>query len=348
MNWQDIIPGEIAIKFDKPRAVFHYFSLGEIMNGSLFTFSSRTKYTVDVHVVPHPSDHKKGEFGKFSSFYEVGDDWVLYKRKYGGLTCELLIQGLPGNKLTVYVNSFYLNLVKAKIDGLYPVGVHLTDILLYKILDDDNLVVHGASLFDPDNEKSFLLVAPPDTGKTYTTFKLLEKGYKFLGEDLSFYDGQEDALVCMPYTSTWGHRFKFKKIDVSKIPFVGLLSNSAKKGVEEIFGKESVKERAHLDRIYLLEKSDDDESIEQVTADKTLLRKVMAIQRNEFSYFKNPLLRAYEYYHPLGIDEIYTKEAKNFEKLFTKKDLFVVRAPHYERYEHLIVEHMSSSRSGGK
>lgn len=346
MNWQEIIPSQIAVKFTIPRTVFHYFSLGEIMNGSLFEFTQQTRYKIDIHVVPRPHEWITGDSGRFSSYYQVGDDWVLYERKYGGFTCELLIQGLPGNNLTVFVNSFYLNYVKAKIDSLYPVGVHLTDILLYKILSDDNLVIHGASLYETKNKKAFLLVAPPDTGKTYTTFKLLERGYQFLGEDLSFYDSKKDMLICMPYTSTWGHRFKFQKVDISKIPFIGLLSNSAKKGVEEIFGEESVKRSAHLDRIYLLEKTSGGESIEKVSADEKLMRKIMAIQRNEFSYFKNPLLRAFEYYHPLGIDDVYMREARNIKALFRTKELFLVRAPHYERYEQMIVKHMELDGPG--
>jgi hypothetical protein len=339
MSWQEIIPGKVAIKFNKPRDVFHYFSLGEIMNGSLFAFDQKTTYKIDVHVVAHPTEYAKGKYGRFSSFYRVGDDWVLYERKYGGFTCELYVEGLLGNSLKVYVNPFYINYVKAKIDSLYPVGVHLADILLYKMIANNDLVIHGASLYDPKAKQSFLLVAPPDTGKTYTTFQLLKKSYQFLGEDLSYYDGKNDSLICMPYTSTWGHRFKFQKVDISKVPFAGLFFNTAKKGVEEIFGKDSVKKSAHLDRIYLLEKTDGEEGISKVKADAELLRKVMAIQRNEFSYYKNPLLRAFEYYHPLGLDEAFETEAKNITKLFKAKDIFLVRAPRYERYEHLIATH---------
>lgn len=339
MSQQEIIPGKVGIQFDKPREVFHYFSLGEIMNGTLFK-SRLTAYNIDIHVVPHPHEFAVGQYGKFSTFYNIGDSWAFYQRKYGGFTCELLVQGLPGDSLDVYVNPFYLNYVKAKVDSLWPVGVHLTDILLYKIIKHGDLVIHGASLYSPKAEKAFLLVAPPDTGKTYTTFKLLEKGYKFLGEDLSFYDSQLDALSCMPYTSTWGHRFKFQRIDISKIPFAGLFFNTAKKGVEEIFGKDAIQESAKLDRIYLLENTDGDESITPVKADGDLLRKVMAIQRNEFTYFKNPLLRAFEYYHPLDIDAVYDAEASNIRKLFERKEIFLARAPHYEAYERLIMQHV--------
>ncbi len=340
MDWREIIPGKLAIKFNHPRKVFYYFSLGEIMNGSLFKFNKTTKYKVAINVVKHPRDHVPDTGGHFSSFYKVGDGWVLYERKYGGLSCELAVTGMDSNNLTIYVNSFYLNYIKIKVDNMYPVGIHVTDILLSKMIGDNDLVIHGASLYDTNKKVAFLLVAPPDTGKTYTTYKLLEQGYKFLGEDLSYYDGESDSLICMPYTSTWGHRFKLKALDVSKVPFVGMFSNSAKKGVEEIFGKESVVERERLDRIYILEKSNTEESISKAKVDDSLIRKVMAIQRNEFSYYKNPLLRAYEYYHSVDLDGVAAIEARNINKLFEDKEVYLVRAPHYERYKDLISKHI--------
>lgn len=342
MNWQEIIPSKVAIKFNKPTKIFHYFSLGEIVNGTVFPFSKTTKYKVEINVVNNPQDYAKGEYEQFSSFYKVGKDWILYQRKYGGFSCQLYIKDLDKDEFKVYVNSFYINFIKAKIDSLYPVGVHVTDILLYKIIRDKDLVIHGASLYDSKNKRSFLLVAPPDTGKTYTTYMLLKKGYKFLGEDLSYYDGKTDELQSMPYTSTWGHRFKLQAFDPSKIPFAGLMLNTAKKGVEDIFGKDSVRKSAHLDRIYILEKTTGEESITKAVVNEELMRKVMAIQRNEFTYFKNPLLRAYEYYHPMDIDKVYATEAENMYKLFHTKEVFVVRAQHHERYEILIAEHSNS------
>lgn len=338
MNWQEIIPGKVAIKFNQQQKLFHYFSLGEITGGSLFPHTKNTTWNIEINITPEPASHISGDFQQFSTFYKVGKDWILYERTYGGLRCQMLVENITSHNPSIYVNSFYLNRIRAKIDNLYPPGIHLTDILLYQIISSGDLVVHGASLHNPATKGSFLIVAPPDTGKTYTTYMLLQKGFKFLGEDLSYYDAKTNELRCMPYTSTWGHRFSVKKVDISKVPFVGLVANSSKKGVEDLFGRKAVQESSPLKRIYLIEKANTT-SIEKVSADRHMMRKIMAIQRNEFSYYKNPLLRAFEYYNDnLNVDNAFDMEASSMRKLFDKVDVFLVQAPRSEDFEGLILK----------
>jgi hypothetical protein len=338
MNWQEIIPGKVAIRFNKRQPLFHYFSLGEITGGTLFPFTEKTKWKIDIHIVENPGQHRHGPFQQFSTFYEVGSDWILYRRTYGGLHCEMLVEGILSHNVTVYVNPFYFKRLRVKLDNLYPVGIHLTDILLYDILTSGDLVVHGASLHNPETGAAFLVIAPPDTGKTYTTYKLLQKGFKFLGEDLSYYDAAAHALRCMPYTSTWGHRFNVKKIDVGKVPFVSLLTGGSKKGVEDLFGRDSIQTTSPLKRIYLIEKADRS-AITKIKASGELLRKTMAIQRNEFSYFKNPLLRAFEYCNSsMEIDKAFAAEQASMEKLFQSTELYLIQAPKSEDFEGLILQ----------
>lgn len=338
MNWQEIIPGKVAIKFNTPQSLFHYFSLGEITGGTLFPHTKATEWKIDINVVQNPAQYRKGPFQQFSTFYEVGPNWILYKRTYGKFHCEMLVDNILDRNIKVYVNPFYLKRLRVKLDNLYPVGIHLTDVLLYHIVTSGDLVIHGASLHNPNTDSAFLIVAPPDTGKTYTTYKLLQKGFKFLGEDLSYYDAQDHTLRCMPYTSTWGHRFNVKKFDVGKVPFVSLIAGSPKKGVEDLFGRESVQSVSKLKRIYLIEKSDRTEILKIKKSDE-LLHKIMAIQRNEFSYFKNPMLRAFEYCNSsMQIDKAFAAEQASMEQLFESTELYLVQAPKSEDFEGLILQ----------
>jgi hypothetical protein len=320
-----------------PRRVFYYFSLGEIVNGQVFEIKGNELFQTELNIVANPKQYLTEPYDQFSTFYSVNQDEVYYERNYGGIKCAMLVKGMRSNEIQVYANPSYMRLVKFKIDNMYPVGVHLTDLLLLRILQNDDLVVHGASLQNTKTGKGFLLVAPPDTGKTYTTFHLLKQGYKFLGEDLSYYRSSTDELLCMPYTSTWGHRFSFSKLDPSKIPFVGLFSESNKKGVEEIFGKDAIAEKAELDTIYLIQKGERDR-VTEISAGDDMHRRIMAIQRNEFSYFKNSLIRAYEYYNDINVDRIAEKESENFKKLLGKKKLVLVEGTSYESFKGLIDE----------
>jgi hypothetical protein len=333
-----IIPGMVSLGISQPTKILYYFSLGEIADGNVFKVQGNELYQIELSITDNPSKYLEGHSEQFSTYYKVNKDQVYYERVYGGLRCAMLVSGMQGNRLKVYVNRTYLNLVKFKMDSMYPVGVHLTDLMLLRIIGNGDLVVHAASLQNPHTDSSFLLLAPPDTGKTYTTYQLLKAGYKFLGEDLSYYRASTNELLCMPYTSTWGHRFSFSKVDPSKIPFLGLFINNQKKGVEDIFGRDSISERAKLDTIYLLQKSNRNK-ISQTEMSDELLRKVMAIQRNEFSYYKNPMIRAYEYYNDLGVDDVYDKERAGFVKLLSGSKLFLAEAEDYTQFAEMISQH---------
>jgi hypothetical protein len=343
MKWQELVPLKIAIKYPSDKKVFHYFSFGEIMNGRLFKYSNNVQYRVEVHTLSNPENLIRNPIGKFSNTYSIGTDWIYYERKYGNLRCKLFISGVEKDHIKIYSNQFYANYIKARIDNIWPIGIHTTDLLLLKILKAGDLVIHGASLSTPNQNTTFLIIAPPSTGKTYTAFKLLEKGYKFLGEDLSYYNSASDSIICMPYTSTWGHRYKLRRFDLSTIPFFGLFSNQNKKSVEEIFGENSVIQSARLDRIYLLEKTKSATGVQHIKVTKDIIRKVIAVQRSEFSYYKNPLLRAYEYYHPIGIDDAFNLEAKNLVALLKSKEVYIIKASDYKEYVSLLKRHVEKN-----
>jgi hypothetical protein len=332
------IPHKLRLTMNRELKTLRYFSPGEVVDRTIFPMKDE-RYSFAISIVDDPETHiPQGKLGQFSSFYRVGDGGIYYERRYAGATCKLLITEIESDQIKVWINPTYLNLVRLKIDNLYPLGVHLTDILLMKMLRDGDLLVHGASLAD-DSGSSFLMIAPPDTGKTYTTFMLLKRGYKFLGEDLSYYDGKHNRIYCMPYTSTWGHRYSFKKFSVERVPIIGFLSPEDKTTVEDLVGRDAIAESGELDNIYLLEKGEG--GVSRLSRGAEVLRKVMAIQRNEFSYIKNPLLRAYEYYHEIDVDKAADRERSLFERLLSDKKVYVVRAPSHEGFADLVHAHQS-------
>lgn len=328
-----IIPDEIRLSVNKNINELQYFSLGEIINKPLF--STNTNFNVNIIVNNNPLEFFNDQYENFSTYFKVGNQSIYYEKKYGGFNCKILIKNLKEDNITVYVNNAYLRWIRFKIDNLYPVGIHVTDLLLLKIISKGDLIVHGASLYNPNNDKSFLIVAPPDTGKTYSTYKLLKKKYKFLGEDLSYYSSKEGVLKCMPYTSTWRHHFNDKIFDYSKIPFLGLFFSPEKQIVTDIFGKDSIKDKSRLSKIYILEKSDKN-CIEKVDFNDQILKKALVIQRNEFSYFKNPLIRAFEYFNDIDVDKIMQKEKESLINLLSSHNLYIVKGKTYKDFEILI------------
>lgn len=338
-----VVFNKILFKSQAQMKLFHYFSLGEIVGKGIFS-SDNEKFVLNLSIVNNPADYLDDTHSNFSTFYKVGKNSIYYERNYGSLHCKLCVTDLQSDQFNIYVNRPYLNMVRFKLDGLYPAGVHATDILLHKIISAGDTVVHGASLHNTRTNNSFLLIAPPDTGKTYTTYMLLGKGYKFLGEDLSYYDAASDHLLCMPLTSTWGHRFDFSKLRLNKIPFIGLFVNEDKKIVTDIFGHDSIAKSSKLARIYLLEKSSNTNKLTRIDFNKDVLRRALIIQRNEFSYYKNPLLRAYEYFNDIQLDAVFQKEADNLRKIFENKQIYIVQAGSHEEFHRLIDKNESSEK----
>lgn len=339
-----IIPSKVVINCNKDIKELPYFSIGEIIDRKVFDLGEE-RYKIDLMVVKDPKDHFKEEFDYFFSHYKIGRNSIYYERKYFKLKCKLYVRNLLDNNFKVYVNSSYLNSVRVKIDNLYPVGNHIKDILLTKIISQGDLVIHASGLHNLRTNDSFLCVAPPDTGKTYTTITLLKQKdkYKFLGEDLSYYDNEKDQLNCVPFTSTFGQGFNFSILDLMvKVPIVGAFLTKKKKIITDLFGKDSVVKSSKLSRIYLLEKSNEN-SISKVALDE-IIEKVITIHRNEFSYFKNPLLRAFEYQNndKINIDDIYNKERKSFVELLSNKELYIVKAKSYDVFCKMIDQNESS------
>lgn len=333
-----IIPSKYFLGFGKKWKYLIYHSLGECIGGSPFPVTGSEEFCVNIKIVKEPREYIEGEVQDFSSFFKVGQSSLYFERKYGGIGCKLLLKNYASKNVEIFVNETYLRLIRFKIDNLYPVGVHVTDLMVSKFIDNGDLLVHGASLYNPENGEGYLIIAPPDTGKTYSTYKLIQKGYKYLGEDLSYYNHETNELFCVPLTSTWGHRFDFTKINLQKVPFLGLFVESNKKHAQEIFGRDSLVEKAPLKRIYILEKSSAN-SITQIPLDAKLFQQIISVQRNEFNYFKNPLLRVAEYFDYLNVEHLYNQEIQNLRFMLKNKDIYLVRASKHQNFHELIARH---------
>jgi glycosyltransferase involved in cell wall biosynthesis len=331
-----IVPGVLSVKHPAKMKYLGYFSIGELFNRVIFNQDSE-RIVFNINVEKNPEKFLNKEYKQFSTYFKITKNDIYYERKYLGLRCKMLIKNFTSNKITVYVNNTYINFVKLRMDALYPVGVHLMDLFLLHILKDGDLVIHGASLYNPHKDDSFLIIAPPDTGKTYSTAKLVENGFKFLGEDLSYYQAREDSLICVPLTSTWGHHFSKSKLNATSWPIIGWFLTYKKEIVTDLFGSNCIKDKAKLNRIYIIEKSDIN-CLRKVDYDKEFLRKILIIQRNEFSYFKNMLIRAFEYINKIEVDEVMKWENESFEKLLKEKDLYLVGGKNYSEFYKLIME----------
>jgi hypothetical protein len=115
-----------------------------------------------------------------------GKDEVYFERPVGmGINLKMQVKNLLSNP-KVTVNNAYYKFVRLRIGSVFPPGVHLADILVINLLERMYTPVHCAAI--SLQQDGTLLFAPPDTGKTLTTFLALKRGFSYLAEDIAFVD----------------------------------------------------------------------------------------------------------------------------------------------------------------
>ena len=145
---------------------------------------------------------------------ESGKDELFYQRNFfAGNKLRLLARGLTNGKTEVITNKYYLKYIKFRFNNLHSPGYHLTDIVCALLLRKNLCPVHcsGFSI----NGKTFLVIAPPDTGKTLTTMRaVFDANASFLSEDLGITDEPyhtkmieiADKIFTMEPDSSHAHR----------------------------------------------------------------------------------------------------------------------------------------------
>lgn len=320
-----LIPEKLSVNLDSKIKGIHYFHLGECLTDNIFEHE-REKFNIELNIVSNSSNvFKINNPIHLTKDYKITEKSLYFRKKHHFFDFRILIENIDSNDIELFVNKQYWKLVKFKIENLYPVGIHLTDLLLLKAIENNDLIIYGASLFNRKTDSAFLIMSLPAVGKTHTTFKLLHnKDYQYLGEDVSYYDSQNNELYCVPFSSSWSHhrnRFYFF---------------SEHNNVINIFGKDKVKEKTKLKRIYLPEYAKENK-ITKIPNDARLLNKILNLQRNAFSYYKNPLFRTVDYFRGnLDIENLYKKEALLFEQMLKDKDVYLVSSDNYDNFHQII------------
>jgi len=191
-------------------------------------------------------------------------------------------------------------MVKMKADNLYPPGVHLTDILTVKLLEKGFTPIHSAAFSLGTN--GFLVCGPPDIGKSLTVVLALKHGYKFLSEDITVTDGRR--VFTNPYTFTFlqihgfekaSIRLAFWKFIYRNFPPLSYWIKPPRILLHQRIREVNIERNAEIKSIFFLDKGK--ESLKKIGSEEALM-KFLSINRNEFSYHKNPLIFAYSYFNP--------------------------------------------------
>lgn len=127
---------------------------------------------------------------------------------------KLYIKNLVSKTVVYYYVNNYVNRINNYLHD-YPspfLQYFITNTLIpSKLLQKGYSFVHAACL--EYLNKGFLIVAPPNTGKTYTSISLTKKGFNYLSDDMTITDGKKAYSYPSNLTLTEKHINDFN-IDV--------------------------------------------------------------------------------------------------------------------------------------
>jgi hypothetical protein len=104
--------------------------------------------------------------------------------------------------------------------------------------------------------------------------------------------------------------------------------------ISKIVGNFKVCEKARIKKIFILDRGKN--LVVRITPEEAL-RRMLIINRNEFSYHKNSVLFAYSYFNPsLNLDELMGKEQEILRTLASKSDCYVLKANDPKQYIDLL------------
>lgn len=155
------------------------------MNG-VSNEKARFSYKLRIGKSDLPSSRHHHGTCPFRYFYvDPKNGNVLHHQKVGMMTFSSDYD--PGQRLMTSnrLNSY----VPMEIGHLWPVGLHLSNIISMDMLLSEGMVfLHGAA-YEMDG-KSVCIFSPGGTGKTSLMKKMLEKGAKYIAEDVLLTDGK--------------------------------------------------------------------------------------------------------------------------------------------------------------
>lgn len=341
-RYQYTINPQIA-KVVSSKEFIQYFSLGQ--NLESYSQSSRSAIEVDFDVVKNLS-RDTVDAQKFHFFYGYYDKQeIFYERPLSvGIKLKMQVKNLLDHPKIV-ANEAYFKYIRFKADNVYPPGIHLLDILLVNLLQRMYSPLHCAVISTPNNE-GILLAAPPDTGKTLTSFLALNRGFHFLAEDIAFVD--EKYVYANPYTSTFLHGDQFGngrsgkslrslvKSIPTKFDLLQYYTRPPKKSISDIVKGVKIEEKAMIKNIFVLDRGE--ASVQRLSPEEAA-RRILIINRNEFSYYKNPLIFAYSYFNSsLDVNKLMRTEEQIIDTIVNTRDCFLIKSNDPKRYIEQIVD----------
>jgi hypothetical protein len=138
----------------------------------------------------------------------------------------------------------------------------MSSLILIKLLQKGCSLLHSACL--ARKGRGFLLIAPPETGKTFTTLSLIKKGFDYISDDLCIIDGSTAYSWPRFLTLHPGHiknnliNINYRELvelyireQLTKLPFLRPIEEMRVEP-HRLFKEQSMKRSVKIERAYFL------------------------------------------------------------------------------------------------
>jgi len=253
--------------------------------------------------------------------------------KLGILRSKFLLRGLEGRTELRVLSPRY------RLFGEFRREVKklIFEILELKLLQKGHTMLHAACV--EKGGKGVVLVGLPNTGKTFTTIKLVrDHGFNFMSDDMAIL-GPGAVIYCFPTPMTihpvhlrglklslpWAIRFSVKnRWRLKSIRWLGRFVSEFKLDYRYVLGDAHLTEKARATLIFFLEQGP--RGLASLDT-KSALSKLVPVAKMHRSLL-DELLVKYAYYHPeLDLYELSREQDDLYRELVESADCFVVRAP---------------------
>jgi hypothetical protein len=326
------------------------FSYGTVAPASTMDEFNKCKIKLHINVVKDddvfPADKEEKIKGKFHYFSaNPGEHTIYYERNYFfGARLRYKIN-VEKNDVKVVVGKTYFEKVKHRVMNLHSMSYILTDVVAGLLLMNGYTTLHCSAVNLVENNRSVILFAPPNTGKTLSSMMIC-KNYNanFIAEDFAITDGVD--VYAVPWTSTFRLYDEVNESKVEKainkvtsvVPALELVKLTKNQAIDTYIGGDRILMRSKATDVVVLERGDS-----SVTYDKSdALRKLLTLNRYEFNYHKAPFMVVLSYFNPdFSIEFMYECERKIIGKLLDNTDYLCVTDMNAMNYSDIVYSEIS-------
>ena len=270
---------------------------------------------------------------------------VIYRPR-GLLRSEVLLEGLAsgGQTRLFIVNPAHrlLGRLSRKVRAL------IRTVFYIKLLQKWHALLHSACV--EKDGAGLLMVAPPETGKTLTTLKLvLGHGFRFMSDDMTIV-GPDATALANPGTLTI-HPYHLRACGIKLrgrelldmrvrhllrgLPYVVFFVKEFKLSFRRLFSEDQLARRAKVAVTCFLEAGP--RYIGELDADEAL-RRLMAAGRMHVSVYESGLIQRYAYQNPeFDLEGLMDRLRQLCRRLVESTSCWHVRCPD-KRFSEFIVE----------